>query len=132
MRPRRPSRQQYSAGTLPFEVSSGSWFQPERSIDLPEDTGIEMTPEAIAQAVEQDVVRGLRAAGECKDSILTVTGVAEYLQMSPSTIYQYVSEEFIPHIRIGKHELRFRKSDVDRWLKQRSVEGRKRRRPAIR
>ena len=96
------------------------------------DKGIVLTPDSIARAVEQGIVRGLHAVGECDDPILTVTGVAEYLQMSPSAIYQYVREEYIPFIRIGEHELRFRKSHIDLWLKQRSVKGRRRRRPAIR
>ncbi len=54
---------------------------------------------------------------EVKLEILwTVSEVSSYLNFNPSTIYQWVKLRKIPHLRIGKKGLRFRKSTIDRWL----------------
>ena len=55
--------------------------------------------------------------------LLTPQEVADYLGVKVSTIYQWTHQEFIPHIKIGKH-VRFRQSVIDRWLDKRAVEGR--------
>lgn len=52
------------------------------------------------------------------DSLWDVTAVAAYLQIPISTVYKMTARKAsvrIPHIRIGG-KLRFRRSDVDRWL----------------
>lgn len=46
---------------------------------------------------------------------MDVEGVAEYLGLAASTIYDRVRSLDIPHARIGQL-IRFRKSDIDRWL----------------
>ena len=51
---------------------------------------------------------------------MDVEGVAEYLGLAPSTIYDRVRALEIPHARIGQL-IRFRKVDVDRWLGENSV-----------
>ena len=49
----------------------------------------------------------------------TVNELAEWLQMSPHTVYQWRYRDTGPvgH-RIGRH-LRFRREDVEAWLQQR-------------
>ena len=47
--------------------------------------------------------------------LLTTLEAAQYLSVSTSTIYRYISKGRIPHIRKG-FGLRFRKSDLDEWL----------------
>jgi len=56
-------------------------------------------------------------------NLLTVDQVAEYLQVKPSTVYQWTHQGYIPHVKLG-NRLRFRLSQVDRWLEKRSIEGR--------
>ncbi|MFQ5870167.1 MAG: helix-turn-helix domain-containing protein, partial [Candidatus Zixiibacteriota bacterium] len=35
------------------------------------------------------------------DQLLTVEEIAEYLNLKPSTIYQWTHQGFIPHIKLG-------------------------------
>jgi excisionase family DNA binding protein len=56
--------------------------------------------------------------------LLTVQEIADYLQVRPSTIYQWTHQGFIPHVKLG-NRIRFRLSQVDRWLEKKTVEGRK-------
>ena len=44
-------------------------------------------------------------------SLLTVDDVAQFLKVSPNTIYYWVSRREIPMLRIGKH-LRFDKDQI--------------------
>ncbi len=55
--------------------------------------------------------------------LLTVEEIAEYLQVRPSTIYQWTHQGFIPHVKLG-NRVRFRLSQVDRWVEKKSCEGR--------
>lgn len=58
-----------------------------------------------------------RVAGEA-EPLWDVAGVAAYLQIPISSVYKMTARKGrvrIPHIRIGG-KLRFRQSDVDRWL----------------
>lgn len=62
--------------------------------------------------------------------LMTVEELADKLSMKKSTLYQWTHEGFIPHIKMGKL-LRFRWSDVERWLDERTNNGRTRRVPEI-
>ena len=55
--------------------------------------------------------------------LLTVEEIAEYLQVKPSTIYQWTHQGFIPHVKLG-NRVRFRLSQVDRWIERRENNGR--------
>jgi excisionase family DNA binding protein len=49
------------------------------------------------------------------NDIMTIEEVAEYLRLTPQTIYKWAQEKRIPATKLGK-EWRFRKSIIDRWL----------------
>jgi len=53
---------------------------------------------------------------------MTVDEIAEYLQVKPSTIYQWTHTGYIPHVKLG-NRVRFRLSQVDRWIERRTVDG---------
>lgn len=55
--------------------------------------------------------------------LLTVEEIADYLQVKPSTIYQWTHQGFIPHVKLG-NRVRFRLSRVDRWIEKRENNGR--------
>jgi len=57
------------------------------------------------------------------DKLLTPKQLSERLQVSPSTVYQWVHTEFVPCIRLGKC-VRFDEEDVIKWLQGRKKEGR--------
>ena len=55
-----------------------------------------------------------------RGDVMDVEGVAEYLGLAPSTIYDKVRDQDIPHTRLG-NLIRFRKTDIDRWLGENTV-----------
>ena len=48
------------------------------------------------------------------DEIMTVEEVAAYLKLSPGTIYNKVSRDEIPFLKLGG-AVRFRRSEIDSW-----------------
>jgi excisionase family DNA binding protein len=54
-------------------------------------------------------------AGSPPNEILTIDEVADYLRLTPQTIYKWAQEERIPAVKLGK-EWRFRRSVIDRWF----------------
>ncbi len=52
--------------------------------------------------------------------LLTAEQAADYLQISLATLYEKTSNRKIPHNKVGKL-LRFRKSELDRWIETKSV-----------
>lgn len=67
---------------------------------------------------------------EINKNLITAEEAAKYLAISKKTIYNYVSEGFIPHIKI-RSNLRFRKEDLDSWLDKLTIDGRKMRRASL-
>jgi excisionase family DNA binding protein len=60
----------------------------------------------------------VRPEAHTVDTLWDIAGVAAYLRVSADAIYKMTARNAavpIPHIRIGAR-LRFRRSDVDRWL----------------
>lgn len=51
------------------------------------------------------------------DKIMTLEEVAEYLRLTPQTIYTWAQEKKIPAVKLGK-EWRFRKSLIDKWFNE--------------
>jgi excisionase family DNA binding protein len=50
---------------------------------------------------------------------LTAEQVADYLQVRPSTIYQWTHTGYIPHVKLG-NRVRFRLSQADGWIEKKS------------
>lgn len=48
---------------------------------------------------------------------MTLEEVAEYLKLTPQTIYTWAQQKRIPAAKLGK-EWRFKKSIVDEWFNQ--------------
>ena len=49
------------------------------------------------------------------NEILTIDEVADYLRLTPQTIYKWAQEKRIPAVKLGK-EWRFRRSVIDKWF----------------
>lgn len=52
-----------------------------------------------------------------ENEIMTLEEVAEYLKLTPQTIYTWAQEKRIPAAKLGK-EWRFKRSIVDAWFNQ--------------
>ena len=52
--------------------------------------------------------------------VMTIDELAEYLQVSKSSLYKLAQDGQVPGQKVGKH-WRFRKEAVDRWLDEREV-----------
>jgi len=57
------------------------------------------------------------------EKLLTVVQMADHLQVKPSTIYQWTHQGFIPHVKLG-NRIRFKISQVEKWLEEKSIAGR--------
>jgi excisionase family DNA binding protein len=53
--------------------------------------------------------------GLAPNEILTIDEVADYLRLTPQTIYKWAQEKRIPAVKLGK-EWRFRRSVIDKWF----------------
>jgi len=58
------------------------------------------------------------------ENLLTPQEIADVLGVSKSTIYQWTHQEYIPHVKLGRF-VRFRTSEVQKWLDRKSLAGRK-------
>jgi len=56
------------------------------------------------------------------DEILTLDQVAAYLKASKRTVYRLAAAKKIPAFKVGG-TWRFSRTDIDRWIKQQSMEG---------
>ncbi|MBU1917096.1 helix-turn-helix domain-containing protein [bacterium] len=57
------------------------------------------------------------------EQLLTVNQIAEYLQVSPRTVREWVSIGFVPHYKISRN-VRFRMSELELWVKKKQKKGR--------
>lgn len=53
------------------------------------------------------------------ESLMTLKEVAEYLRLSEDKVYKMAQAGEIPCFKIGK-QWRFRRSEIDRWLRVRA------------
>lgn len=57
--------------------------------------------------------------------LLTYKQAAKILQLKMGTLYSLVSQKRIPHVRISGRMVRFKPSELDRWVKSQTVNERK-------
>jgi excisionase family DNA binding protein len=57
-----------------------------------------------------------------QNGILTIKEVAVYLKVTERTIYRLAAAKQIPAFKVGG-SWRFSRADIDRWIKQQSMEG---------
>jgi excisionase family DNA binding protein len=58
-----------------------------------------------------------------QEELLKSSEVAKLLNVSESTIRKWVHYGFIPHLKLGRC-VRFNKEDIEKWLVERSEQGR--------
>lgn len=60
--------------------------------------------------------------GSSGTEVLTIKQVADYLKVTERTIYRLAAAKQIPAFKVGG-SWRFSRADIDRWIKQQSMEG---------
>jgi len=55
-----------------------------------------------------------------EDPILTIPEVARYLKVSKAKVYDLVSKNEIPHLKIGRN-VRIRQADLQVWVEKQSA-----------
>ena len=78
--------------------------------------------EAIARQVAERLLllpKGKTPASEC-DEVFDVKALATYLKVKPRWVYDHVTENSIPFIRVGRY-IRFSRASIDAWLNEQSV-----------
>jgi excisionase family DNA binding protein len=58
------------------------------------------------------------------DRLLTIREVADLIGLAPGTCYHLVSQGRIPVLHLSRRCIRFRLSDIHRWLEELSTHGR--------
>jgi len=53
--------------------------------------------------------------------VMNIRQASQYLGVSPDTLYKYVNEQKIPAFKLG-NRWRFKKSKIDQWMEEKSVE----------
>jgi excisionase family DNA binding protein len=59
-------------------------------------------------------------AATSEERYLTTADALEYLNTTPRTLYRLLADGAIPAVRVG-HQWRFRKNDLDEWLKRQTA-----------
>lgn len=54
------------------------------------------------------------------DEIMTIDELAKYLKVTKKTIYYLIYQKSLPTVKFGSRLLRFRKSDIDKWIESKS------------
>jgi len=52
--------------------------------------------------------------------VFTVKQLAEYLQVTPQSIYNLLTDENIPGFKVGRR-WRFKKDDIDKWIYEKKI-----------
>jgi excisionase family DNA binding protein len=63
-----------------------------------------------------------------KEQLWTIAQVAEYLNVDKFTIYRLIANGKLPAFKVG-NQWRFKKSLIEKWLKENTNTGRSRHRP---
>jgi excisionase family DNA binding protein len=53
------------------------------------------------------------------EALMDTERASSYLRVHENTLYRFVQQEGLPHIRLTKRNLRFYKKDIDAWLEHR-------------
>ena len=56
-----------------------------------------------------------------ENSLLDVRGAAALLGISPGTLYHWLSEGRVPCVRLGSRCVRFKRTDLEAWVSQKTV-----------
>lgn len=59
---------------------------------------------------------------DSRDGNLTYAEAATYLGLKIGTLYAYVSQRRIPHVRLSGRLVLFRRVDLDAWMTSHAVE----------
>lgn len=78
--------------------------------------------EAIAQRVSEIIKPMLNhsVGSNEKDVVFDVRGLAEYLRVKESWVYQQVHTHSLPCFKVGKYP-RFKKAQIDKWMESKAV-----------
>lgn len=55
--------------------------------------------------------------------VITVRGLADYLQVHPSTVYRLLKQGLLPAFKVGS-DWRFNREDIQRWRLAQTSQGR--------
>ena len=54
------------------------------------------------------------------EKLLKIEQLAEALQVSKRTVYDWTHTNYIPYYKLGKG-IRFKRSEIERWIKRRNI-----------
>lgn len=76
------------------------------------------------QGIAEKVLESLRPylSGSSKndrnDTVFDVDSLCDYLKVTPKWVYEQTHLKTIPHYKLSNKALRFRRSDIDKWMEK--------------
>jgi excisionase family DNA binding protein len=64
------------------------------------------------------------------ERLITIQELSQIIAIKVPTIYRWVHEEYIPHLKIN-HLVRFKESEIAEWIEKKNCKGRNTRVPEI-
>jgi excisionase family DNA binding protein len=76
--------------------------------------------DAIAERVVDAIRPYLSHTGRNRsdDTVFDVNGLCDYLHVTPKWVYEQTHLKAIPHYKLSNKTLRFRRSDIDKWMER--------------
>lgn len=85
----------------------------------------------VAEQIKKELLPLLVSSSQPNSPLLTVSELSREIGYSSKTIYKWVHEDFIPHIKTRSGGIRFDLNKVLGWLKKKKCKGRAQRRIKI-
>ncbi len=86
---------------------------------------VNITTDELVTEIVQKVITELKSfltEGRVTEEIMDIDALSVYLKVTKSWIYQ--NQKSLPHFRVGRF-IRYRKSEIDRWLETQKIPPRK-------
>jgi excisionase family DNA binding protein len=81
-----------------------------------EDIDVEKITEKLFDKLKSYLCRP--ASNSADDAVMDVKGLCAYLKVTEKWVYEQTHVKAIPHYKLTNKVLRFRRSDVDKWLER--------------
>ena len=94
-------------------------LSPPAQAPLPVKRVLETKVESRAKPAALPSVKPTNRASTFAREVINIRQAAQYLGVSPDTLYKYVGQQKVPAFRLG-NRWRFKKSMLDEWMEQKS------------
>ncbi len=84
-----------------------------------EQEDLKLIAESLAEQLKP--ILKVRKSSKGNDTVFDVKGLAEYLKVNDSWVYNQVHLKAVPYFKCGKYT-RFKKSQIDKWIEKETMQ----------